>query len=117
MRNKSVMFYDKIYGVYVRVSFGIKYKDFKEVVKKVFNKDIEQGCGIESDGMTQAFITKDNKTCFWVWTENEDVGVLIHELTHVAFRVINERGVTFGASGEALCYYLAYLYNEFIDEY
>jgi hypothetical protein len=92
-------------------------KELSKQTLKYMGKESSQGCGTATDGMSQVFTTKDNHSCYWAWTEKKDLPVLIHELTHIAFRVLDDRGINLhGHNTEPLCYYLAFIFEEFLKQ-
>lgn len=108
--------YDKVYNCYVYVSFGCKFAEYQKDVKRLIGKkSSEHSPG--SNGMAEHFTAKDNKSLFWIWTEEKDFCVLIHELIHTAIRILSDRGINIHASNsEPLCYYLEFLYCEFMHK-
>jgi len=95
-----------IYNADVTFLIGDAYEvqdylaDIKGTINVDFNPNITDGICIH------------NKLMSWIWlSPDSDISVLIHELSHCVFDIMEDVGLNFSDS-EAFCYLIQYLVNE-----
>lgn len=104
-----------IYGAKVWYITECDHLKCKKIMEKELNQEIDSWEHKDSQGFTE--IDAD-PNIFVVWVKKKnDVGTLIHEITHLAIEILNDRGIKISEkeNGEVLAYYLEYWYKIFTD--
>lgn len=87
---------------------GEKFKNF---INKRFDSNPITDDDISGIGFT--CLLSDGTFVTWV-EDSKDVGVLFHELIHLALDVLNKCGVVLDNDAEPLTYYCQFLYNKLV---
>jgi hypothetical protein len=102
-----------LYGAEVWYITDCDHVECKQILEKKLNAEVENWEHADSMGFTEIYA---DPNVFVVWVKDKkDEGTLIHELTHLAIEILNDRGVKLSEreNGEVLAYYLEYWWKIF----
>jgi len=109
---KIIKLFDPIYRANLRVMINCSFDDCRKHTLKEFNTELQENNSLANG---KAFALSDGSYLVWVEKFNWSIdcqGVLVHELLHIAFYVIGDRGIKIDSDeDEALAYYFEYLFN------
>jgi len=109
---KPQMIFDPIYKMNFYISRGVHHKIFEEAYHRIIGDKVE--CRTAS-GCTFFVIIKGQRVT-WIWTKDERVPFLVHEIIHAVTEHFDFIGMRLtNDSDEAYAYYTQWLLEEILD--
>lgn len=108
MNMKFKEFYDEVYLTTLYFCWDCSYKEHKNIISKKkklivhWQKPTEHLCA-----ETYKLVEENKHPIYVIWIESKkDFHTLSHEVTHIVFKVLSDRGVTVGVENqESFAYY------------
>jgi hypothetical protein len=108
---KVITVHDPVYTATYKIVYGAPFKQFASLVKHTCNEILEDS---SCDGL--CFVSS-KPNYIWVYTEERKLTILIHELHHAMFRVLDSRGIKLNRETEEVyAYYIEYLTNAILSK-
>jgi hypothetical protein len=102
-----------VYNTEVIFVAGCSKEEFQRVLEQ-FGINSEKIVGGSAIGYT--IQTVGGLNAVWLQKRNPPLSALVHECVHLAKFILDDRGVEYGANGEALCYYTEYWFERFVSD-
>jgi hypothetical protein len=104
---------DKLYGVKLNILVGGVWTDFRAFVVRD-NPDADKHMPANHEKLG-CYASEGDYDYLWL-ASSEDLGVLVHEISHLVFDVLSSRGIKLNRStSEAYAYYTEWWFTQIMD--
>ena len=109
-KHKPQHIYCDTYGINYYISYGISREAYRDSVKRILKCEPAKAT---ASGCATVYERDDGNVIYWLWTKKKNISHLAHEIFHVIYFSLSDRGFRLSdESQEAFAYQIEFLMDK-----